>query len=92
MKVLVAKLGKSDNERSDVSLGLRRFYYNSCSINRFFINVLRSIMFKEAFIAMVQVQSTASFDHERSQSNEASSCCQNHDHDRMRLAPIAEIV
>ena len=58
MKVLVTKLGKSDNERSDVSLGLRRLHYNSCSINRFFINVLCSNIFKEAFIATVQVQST----------------------------------
>ena len=57
MKVLVAKLGKSNNERIDVSLGLRRLHYNSCSINRFFINILCSIIFKEAFIAMAQVQS-----------------------------------
>ena len=46
MKVLLAKLGKSNNERSDVSLGLRRLHYNSCSINRFFINVLCSNILK----------------------------------------------
>ena len=46
MKVLVAKLGKRDYECSDVSLGLRRFYYNSCSINRFFINVSCSNILK----------------------------------------------
>ena len=59
MKVLVTKLSKSDNERSDVSLELRRLHYISCSINRFFINVLCSIIFKEAFIATIQVQSTS---------------------------------
>ena len=32
MKVLVSKLGKSNNELSDVSLGLQRLHYNSCSI------------------------------------------------------------
>ena len=61
VEVLIAKLGKSDNERSDVSLGLRMLHYNFCSINRFFINVLCSNIFKEAFIATVQVQST--FEH-----------------------------
>ena len=45
-------------------------------INRFFINVLCSNMFKEAFIATVQVQSTFKR-HERSQSNEAGSTCQS---------------
>ena len=60
MKVLVAKLGKSDNERSDVSLGLQRLHYNSSSINRFFINFhVQLYLIKEAFTATVQVQSTS---------------------------------
>ena len=40
------RLGKSDNEHSDVSLGLRRLHYNSCSINRFFVNILCSNILK----------------------------------------------
>ena len=42
MKVLVAKLGKSNIKCSVVSLGLRRLHYNYCLINRFFIDVLGS--------------------------------------------------
>ena len=76
MKVLVAKLGKSNNECSDVSLGLRKLHYNFCSINRFFINGSRSIIFKDAFIATVQVQSTSEH-REGSRSNEAGSTCQS---------------
>ena len=59
MTVLLAKLGKGDNKHSDVSLGLRRLHYNSCSINRSLFNVSYSMIFKEAFIAMVPVQSTS---------------------------------
>ena len=59
MNVLVIKLGKSNNEHSDVSLGLRRLHYNSCSINRFFINIMCLVIFKEAFIATVQALSTS---------------------------------
>ena len=72
IKALVAKMGKSDNKCSDVSFGLQRLHYNSCLINRCFINVSCSIIFKEAFIATVQLQSTS----ERckgSRSNEAAS-------------------
>ena len=39
INILVAKVGKSNNKRSDVSLGLRRLNYISCSMNRFFINI-----------------------------------------------------
>ena len=71
MKVLVGgKLGKSNNERSDVFLTLIRLHYNSCSKNRFFINFLCSIVFKEASTAKVQVQSTSEL-REGSWSNEA---------------------
>lgn len=52
MKLLVAKLGKCD-----VSLGLQKLHFNSCAINKFFINILCLNIFIEVFIGMVKVQS-----------------------------------
>ena len=52
-EVLVAKLGKSDNKCSDVSLGLQRLHYNSCLIDRLFINVLCSNIFITRLVKLI---------------------------------------
>ena len=76
IKELVAKMCRSNYKCSDVSFGLQRLHYNSCLIYRCFINVSCSIIFKEAFIATVQLQSTSERC-EGSKSNEAGFSCQS---------------
>ena len=77
MKELIAKLGKCDNERSNGYLGLRRLHYNSCSINRFFINISCSNILKRLLQRWYKFSSHLN-------SMEVQ--------DRMRLASPAEIV
>jgi hypothetical protein len=77
MKELIAKLGKCDNKRSNGYLGLRRLHYNSCSINRFFINISCSNILKRLLQRWYKFSSHLN-------SMEVQ--------DRMRLASPAEIV
>ena len=71
------KLGKSDKDRSDVSLELRRLHYNSCSINRFFINVSCSNVLKRLLHQWYKFSPHLNF---------------MKVHDRMRPASSAEVV